>query len=315
MMSIHYNPTISNVGLVFAQDAASKFSYPGTGSNISGLALGTDASLVNNVSFSSNNYGYFSLDGADDYITVPNFTTSGDDVTISFWFKSVNLSGSDPHTTSAFVWGDSNNFVYYNVNEVIYAKINGSTSIIVANSGGVPQLFGLGNWHHLAVVKNGSTVTWWIDGVSYSDLGSGGSGGFTMNTIGSATAGAYYFLNGSMDDVAIFDTALSSGDISTVYNNGTPPDLSSLNPISYWKMGEDATFSTNWTVPDQIGSNDGTSANMDIYDRVGESPGSSGNTVSYNMDINDRVGDAPNSENNALSYNMVLSGRTSDVPT
>ncbi len=101
-----------------------------------------------------------------------------------------------------------------------------------------------------------------------------------MNTIGSATAGAYYFLNGSMDDVAIFDTALSSGDISTVYNNGTPPDLSSLNPISYWKMGEDATFSTNWTVPDQIGSNDGTSANMDIYDRVGESPGSSGNRVS-----------------------------------
>ena len=80
-------------------------------------------------------------------------------------------------------------------------------------------------------------------------------------------------------------------------------------------MGEDATFSTNWTVPDQIGGNDGTSANMDINDRVGDAPSSSGNTVSFNMDINDRIGDAPSSENNALSYNMVLSGRTTDVPT
>ena len=51
-------------------------------------------------------------------------------------------------------------------------------------------------------------------------------------------------------------------------------------------MSDNATFSTNWTVPDQIGGNDGTLVqNMDINDRVGDAPSSSGNTtVSFNMD-------------------------------
>ena len=40
-------------------------------------------------------------------------------------------------------------------------------------------------------------------------------------------------------------------------------------------MGEDATFSGGvWTVPDQVGSNDGTSNAMTIEDRVGEAPNS-----------------------------------------
>jgi hypothetical protein len=57
----------------------------------------------------------------------------------------------------------------------------------------------------------------------------------------------------------------------------------------------EATFSGGvWTVPDAVGSNNGTSNAMTIEDRVGE---------------------APNSENNALSFNMDLVDRTTDVPT
>tara|TARA_R110000824_G_scaffold76670_2_gene194194 strand:- start:402 stop:1136 length:735 start_codon:yes stop_codon:yes gene_type:complete len=68
-MSIHYNPTITTNGLIFALDAASRLSYPGTGSVITGLSSGVDAALVNSVSFSPDNYGYFALDGGDDYIS------------------------------------------------------------------------------------------------------------------------------------------------------------------------------------------------------------------------------------------------------
>ena len=200
----------------------------------------------------------FTFDGVDQYISVPSFTTSGNDLTLSFWFNAVNLSSG----TSAFLWGDSNNYVTYNLNEVIYAKINGNTSILVANSGGVPQLFGLDNWHNLTITKSGSTVTWFVDGVSFSDLGTGGTGGFSMDTIGSATAGAYYFLDGSIDDVAIFDEVKAIGDIWD--GSGAPIDLSAESGlVGYWTF-DDATFSTNWTVPDNSSnSNNGTSANMD----------------------------------------------------
>ena len=58
-------------------------------------------------------------------------------------------------------------------------------------------------------------------------------------------------------------------------------------------MGEEATFSTNWTIPDQAGSNDGTSNNMTIEDRIGDSPNSTNNSVSFNMTESDRQTDVP----------------------
>jgi hypothetical protein len=81
-------------------------------------------------------------------------------------------------------------------------------------------------------------------------------------------------------------------------------------------MGEDASFDgTNWTVPDNVGSNDGTSNAMTVDALVGEAPNYSGGGISNAMTIQDRVGNAPNSEDNALSYNMESVDRTTDVPT
>ena len=77
-----------------------------------------------------------------------------------------------------------------------------------------------------------------------------------------------------------------------IYNGGTPTTLPS-GAVAHWKMGEESTFLTNWTVPDAVGSNDGTSVNMTIEDRVGEAPGSVNNALSFNMDEINRVEDTP----------------------
>ena len=59
-------------------------------------------------------------------------------------------------------------------------------------------------------------------------------------------------------------------------------------------MGEEATFAGGvWTVPDQIGSNNGTSNAMTIEDRVGEAPNSDNNAATINMDLVDRTTDVP----------------------
>ena len=84
-----------------------------------------------------------------------------------------------------------------------------------------------------------------------------------------------------------------TSDITTIYNSGTPADISSLSPIGYWRS-ENSTFSTNWTVTDNgSGSSDGTSANMTIEDRVGGAPNSTSNALSYNMTESDRETDVP----------------------
>ena len=125
--------------------------------------------------------------------------------------------------------------------------------------------------------------------------------------------GFYGYKAAILDEFAIWQSD-ETANVATIYNSGKPADLTSLSPVSWWRMGEDATFSTNWTVPDQIGSNTGTSANMTNDDLTGDAPAVTGNGVSANMDINDRTGDAPDSENNALSYNMVEADIEEEAP-
>ena len=104
-------------------------------------------------------------------------------------------------------------------------------------------------------------------------------------------------LRGKLGEYAIYsDVALTDLEVNEIYNGGFPNDLSGLSvtPDLWYKMGTEAPFSGGvWSVPDAVGSNDGTSNAMTIEDRVGEAPNSTSNSVSYNMDEVDRVEDTP----------------------
>jgi hypothetical protein len=96
--------------------------------------------------------------------------------------------------------------------------------------------------------------------------------------------------DGLIDEVSYYDND-QTANVSSIYNSGVPTTITGA--VAHWKMGEEATFSTNWTVPDQVGSNDGISANMTIEDRVGEASMSSNNAVSFNQVEADRETDVP----------------------
>jgi hypothetical protein len=115
-----------------------------------------------------------------------------------------------------------------------------------------------------------------------------------------------FLTSGNIDEVAIWNSALTQAQISQVYNNGYPADLTSLSPVSWWRLGEDAYFvSPNFTVPNQItGAPNGTSANMDQSDLVADAPGSYASGIGSSLALADRVGDAPESTANSLSFNM-----------
>ena len=107
-------------------------------------------------------------------------------------------------------------------------------------------------------------------------------------SIGAIETGYGYRFEGNIDEVAVWN---SVQDVSSIYNGGEPTTISGAT--AYWKLGEQATFSTNWNVPDQVGSNDGTSANMTIEDRVGDASNSLNNAVSFNMEEADIDNDTP----------------------
>jgi len=235
-----------------------------------------------------------SFDGIDDYINLGSgLDIFGSDFTISLWAK----WGAQTSNSNGLI-----NFAAHTNKAVItlgFGSQYGKISFGTGSSSTVAILYDCGsgyndnNWHHIMCTLQGTTRTVYVDGVDISSTGSTSSIGVGSNNDIGNRARSRYFV-GNVDDVSIFNSVIPIGDLWD--GSGEPIDVSAVSGIvSYYKMGEEATFSGGvWTFPDQVGTNNGTSNAMTVEDRVGE---------------------APNSENNALSFNMDLVDRTTDVPT
>ncbi len=259
-----------------------------------------------------------SFDGTNDYITLGTSSNlKPPNVSFSAWYYPEAVGTKAAIISSGNKTGG---WSPYSINHWTTDKLCLLMTTSTLNQVFSTATLSYNKWYHIAVTYDGSSAKIYIDGSLDSTHTFSGNIDYSSIVVYEyficRRPGYYQYLTGKIDDISIFDTGLSAVQISTIYNSGEPTDLSSeSNLVGYWRMSDNATFSTNWTVPDQVGSNDGVSQNMDINDRVGDAPSSSGNTVSFNMDINDRIGEAPDSENNILSANIPLSGRTTDVPT
>lgn len=119
----------------------------------------------------------------------------------------------------------------------------------------------LNKWFHIALSDDGVNTKAYINGVPEATMTSVVD--TVINTIGSYSTGGFS-VDGMMSNVAYWqDTNLSDAQILSIYNNGTPNDISSLSPTSWYKLNAQDTFDgTDWTIKDYAGSNDGTSINM-----------------------------------------------------
>ena len=76
-----------------------------------------------------------------------------------------------------------------------------------------------------------------------------------------------------IDEVAVYKDALTAGEVTTIYNAGTPNDLSGLASYgdndSWYRMGDDDTFPT---LTDNTSSNNATMTNMTIGNIVNDTP-------------------------------------------
>ena len=175
-------------------------------------------------------------------------------------------------------------------------------------------------WHHFALTYDSTAneLKSYINGSLYTTISSPDFSGqstdaHSFSRIGMRNGSTATSFPGLLDEIALWNTAKSASDITAIYNSGEPTTITGA--IAHWRMGENATFNTNWSIPDQVGSSTVASVNMTIADLEGDAPNYTGGGLSANMTIEDRVGDAPNSTSNAVSFNMTESDRETDVPT
>ena len=111
--------------------------------------------------------------------------------------------------------------------------------------------FSTGQWHHIAAVYNGSTMSLYVDGVldNYTDAAPGGinltstwEGGFLIGR----SAGSRY-LNGYISEARVWSKALTANELQ---NNLCYVDPASAGLLAYWRFNG---TSTGNDVPDLTG--------------------------------------------------------------
>ena len=119
----------------------------------------------------------------------------------------------------------------------------------------------LNTWTHLAFTYDGAVLRIYKDGnesAQYAFTGDIEASSLPV-VIGNVNNSANRYWNGLLDDVQIYDRALSSGEISVL---ATPPPAV---PIAHWKLDD----GTGNTALDTIGNYDGTLENGPIWSNDG----------------------------------------------
>jgi len=218
-----------------------------------------ETNIIGGSSF-TNTYS-MSFDGVDEYFNVGTSSLGiTGAITVSAWVKipTTNTGGASPYiqmivcedNTSggqrnwALSWrGTGYNYFSF---QVWHTNLT-STSI---NSTGITP--NDNQWHHLLGTFDGTTGTngmkFYIDGVLNGQTTATSTGinsyASTETTIGALTGGGGRRLEGTIDEVAIWNSDQNTN-AATIYNSGTPTDLTSLSPLSWWRMGDGDTWQEN----------------------------------------------------------------------
>jgi hypothetical protein len=138
--------------------------------------------------------------------------------------------------------------------------------------------------------------------------------------IGSDIYFTNYYFNGSISNVSIWNTELTSAQVTEIYNEGVPSNLNNhsaySNLVSWWQLGSNSSFNSSlnqWTCIDEKGTNTGESSQTFNEDAIVDGVGSYANGVGTSgLEV---IGDAFGSSANALSVNMDVEDRVTDTPS
>ncbi len=182
-----------------------------------------------------------SFDGNGDWVNVPDDVSLQltDELTLSAWVKE-----SASHTYAKVISRRSGSYFYFLGvdNGQPYGGIGDGTLFEVT---GKSLLMSLDQWHHLAFAYNDS-----LDIMYMHFAGTERASTVPQNlpltagidvSMGGDSAGTSNFFIGAIDDVAVYDAALSSAAIRQLYETHTHPDLTA----SYYFNGDAADASGN----------------------------------------------------------------------
>jgi hypothetical protein len=211
-------PDIITDGLIFAIDAGSERSYPGSGTTATDLAGTNTVALVNGVSYNSNQGGKWGFDGIDDQIVLNSGTALVvNDFTITQWIQfpastsKMSIGGGNHSTTPVqeyrgYIW-------YRSPQGEIRVTVNNETGAIF----NVASSVYCNKWSQITATRSSGTYKLYVDGVQVDITRTGSTNDFYIRTIGWSYSNNYAFA-GSISNTLIYNTALTAAQVTQNYN-------------------------------------------------------------------------------------------------
>lgn len=170
------------------------------------------------------------LDGTDDYLNYGDrYDVASGNLTIACWFKTSLATSGQGIVEKLQVTGSNPGFMVRLANASntnIYCYYAGVSGAMASNEITATASLRDGTWKHLVVVfdRTNTLCTAYVDGVAQGTLSMSAVAGSTDNTgnlyVGCAWNNSFPF-NGQLDEVLMFNRALTANEVIRLYANGT----------------------------------------------------------------------------------------------
>ena len=219
-MSLNHSPKIVTDGLVLCLDAASRKSYPGSGTTwFDRSGNGNNGTLVNGVGYNSGNGGNLVFDGVDDFVNLgTSLTNNFINITVSCWVYVINNTGrQDIVTKYPFI----NGWLLYYSNNTNKFGVDGRENTSLYISCVSENIFNVNKWYNIVFTKQGSNWKLYVNNqLENNTIAGSGSIPFDNNgifAIGALPVNGDYG-NHQIAQVSIYNRALSINEIKQNFN-------------------------------------------------------------------------------------------------
>ena len=257
------------------------------------------------------------IDGQYDYADSNLAINTSNAFTTSGWANIPAVLGTGMQGFFGANANSESNRSYVGIRDGKYWLGVASTQQYTASASALP----VNEWFHWAVACSGSTATYYINGVQVATMAySGGSLQNATNWIGHVNTSAGTALNadgiGLHKEVAIWTSQLTTANVVSLYNSGTPIDATTISSGTlegYWKLDE----TTGITAADSSG-NSHTADLVNVTWGLGaDSSGNSNNWLTNNLAATDQMLDSPTNNFCTLNplddaYSQTTSGSLSE---
>lgn len=218
----------------------------------------------------SNTYS-LDFDGTDDYVSTELSVAGESELSVSAWVKLDTVSATKGFVAQ-YVGGGNRAFrlAHFPSLSSMWFEVYGSNSY----AGYKDTSITTGTWYHVAGVFSQSSCVCYVNGVASTTtagLHNSATGNVATCTdnIDIGRMGNTDYMDGNIDEVGVWTSALSASDITAIYNSGVPTDISTIGnsgsgPNAWYRMGDTGSDFGTTTITNaaNAGTNDATIENQ-----------------------------------------------------